>query len=184
MDILPARRDLGRGAAGRISVLAGGVVDADDHSGEDTAIGLFDLGDGVWAEFWRDVADGGDRGLNRIDAALQSGGGEIDGEFAHHRPTGQSEEYEQEQHRENAEQPIDKEEAVAQAPECILAGGTEEAKREDEADGEDGEEIEDQEEFLAGEVEDDVQGERDQESDSRFAELFIGTSGIRRSGFS
>jgi hypothetical protein len=60
----------------------------------------------------------------------------------------------------------------------------EEAKRKDESDEEYREEIEDEEKFLAGEIEDDVQGERDQESDSRFAELFIGTSGIRRSGFS
>lgn len=61
-------------------------------------------------------------------------------------------------------------ETVAKAPERILAGGTKEAKRQDECDGEYREEIEDEEQFLAGEIEDDVQGERDQESDSRFAE--------------
>ncbi len=78
----------------------------------------------------------------------------------------QSEEYEEKQHRENAEQSVNEEQAVAQTPERIFPRGVEETKHQDEADGDQREEIEDKKKALAGEVKNDIQGEHNQKGDS------------------
>ena len=90
--------------------------------------------------------------MHSFDATIERRTREINGELTQKRPGAEADEYEQEKNRENAEEAIDKEEPIAEAPEHISLGKAKEAEGQDGAERDEDENVEGEEDAMAREI--------------------------------
>src|SRR5579883_80285 len=135
VDVIPAGRDLERRAGSGIAMLAGGVDDVDAQAGKragevfENFGGVLDLLGAIeMAECFGAILDHG-------EAAVEGGVGEVNGEFGGESPGAEADEDKNQAERENADQAIDKEQTVANAPEAVALKEAEAAEEQDAGEG-------------------------------------------------